>query len=375
MKKLLIQTKENKIFLVKVFDGQVVKTMAINLDKESIVGNIYVGKVEKVVKNSFAFVNIGHNKNAFININDPKEEKIKNIHQSDDILVQVLRDETDIKGASLTSEIVIRGTYLMAILAEKRLVGISKKITDKSTKKRLRKIGDNFKHSVIFRTESEFVDSDIIIEEYKNLEKQLDNIISTHQYVLAPKLILDQEQNGGFISKIDKFSSDCEKIYLTDNNLYEQLKDSSFFDKVELETTVDIFSFHYVKKQVDELFQTKVWLKSGGFLIIEYTEAFVIIDVNSGKNIKEKEKDSLAFNVNKEAVTEAFKQIELRNLSGIILIDLIDMKTHAHREQILHLAKELVKYDTDFTIHGLTTLGIMEITRKKRSDAIHLTLR
>lgn len=374
MKKLLILANENRIFFVKVFDGVIDSTFAINLDNFSIMGNIYVGKVTKVIKNSFAFVNINQSKNAFININDAKEERIKNVKEGDDILVQVVRDENGPKGAGLSSEILLKGKYVMVVHSENKVIGVSKKILSKSSKKRLKKLGDNFLYSVVFRTEAEDAKDEEILEEYGLIASKMDTILEKYKYQIAPKLILDQEQKGGFLGRTIKLSEDVEKIYINSKSFYDELKESELSDKVILDESPDLFSNHYVKKQIDELFHKKVWLKSGGFLIIEYTEAFVIIDVNTGKNVKEKDKELLFFNTNKEALTETIKQIELRNLSGIILIDLIDMRKQGHKDEIISLAKSLVKYDSDFSIHGLTNLGILEITRKKRNEPIYKTL-
>lgn len=374
MDKLLISSNNNKIFLVKVFDGKVVDTLAFDLLNRSILGNIYVGKVTKIVKDNFAFVNINHSKNAFININDKKEEKVKNVKEGDDILVQVVRDATDNKGPAVTSEIVIKGENLMIVYDYDKKIGVSKKILSKNVKKRLKKLGEKFSRSVIFRTEAEFASEEDILLEYDKLLVKLEELIEKHKYHLAPKLLVDQNKDGGIFKRVEEFSKDVETIFLCDENLYNDLKDTSLNEKLVLEKTNDIFCEHFVRKQVDEIFQKKVWLKSGGFIIIEYTEAFVIIDVNSGKNIKEKDKDQLSFNTNREAIVEIFNQIKLRNLSGIILVDLIDMKKSTHKDEILSMCKNIVKLDTDYTIHGLTSLGILEITKKKRSDPIYKTL-
>lgn len=374
MDKLLISSNNNKIFLVKVFDGKVVDTLAFDLLNRSILGNIYVGKVTKIVKDNFAFVNINHSKNAFININDKKEEKVKNVKEGDDILVQVVRDATDNKGPAVTSEIVIKGENLMIVYDYDKKIGVSKKILSKNVKKRLKKLGEKFSRSVIFRTEAEFASEEDILLEYDKLLVSLEELIEKHKYHLAPKLLVDQNKDGGIFKRVEEFSKDVETIFLCDENLYNDLKDTSLNEKLVLQKTNDIFCEHFVRKQVDEIFQKKVWLKSGGFIIIEYTEAFVIIDVNSGKNIKEKDKDQLSFNTNREAIVEIFNQIKLRNLSGIILVDLIDMKKSTHKDEILSMCKNIVKLDTDYTIHGLTSLGILEITKKKRSDPIYKTL-
>ncbi len=373
MKKLLISKKENKIFFVKSFDGEVVKTFAIDLDNVSKVGNIYVGKVETVIKNSFAFVNLGSGKNGFININDNKEQKLAKVKQGDDILVQVVRDETEIKGASLSSEIVLRGKYIMCVHGEDKQIGISKKITDTNLKKRLRKAANDFKYGVVFRTEAMFISKEEIINEYYELEKHLDSLLVKEKHELAPKLIFKQD-NADIVSKVLEMSNDCEKIIVNSEELYNDINVEELKDKLVYENVDDLHSEHFVKKQVDELFHKKVWLKSGAFLIIEYTEAFVIVDVNSGKNIKEKDKELLALKTNKEAIVKIVEQVSLRNLSGIILVDMIDMKDVNNKEEIVKYTESLVSKDTDFCIHGLTNLGILEITRRKRSEPIYKVL-
>lgn len=374
MNKLLIQKDCNKIFFAKSFDGDVIGTMAIDTDNVSIVGNIYVGKVDKVIKNSFAFVKIGMSKNAFININDKKEKSIESIKEGDDILVQVLRDQTEIKGANLSTEIVLKGQYIMVVHSFEKQVGVSKKITNTNVKKRLRKLGNTFKYGVVFRTEAEHILKEEIVEEYNNLEKQLDELLLKEKHELAPKLVYKKEDNYNVLSKVIELSSDCEEICVNDKGFYEELICNEINNKLIFNETKDIFSYHYVKKQIDEIFYKKIWLKSGGFLIIEYTEAFVVIDVNSGKSIKEKNKEILALKTNKEAILKIMDQIVLRNLSGIILIDLIDMKSDDNKKEIINFAKDLVNHDTDFSIHGLTNLGILEVTRKKRGEPLHKIL-
>ncbi len=374
MKKLLIQKNDNKIFFVKSIDNDVIGTMAIDTENTSIVGNIYVGKVNKVVKDSFAFVDIKQSKNAFININDKKEEAIKNIKSGDDILVQVVRDQSEIKGANLTSEIVLKGKYIMLVHAFEKQVGISKKIDNTNIKKRLRKLGSTFEYSCVFRTEAEFAEKEDIQAEYEVLKEKMDYMILQGRHEIAPKLVFEQNENFDVVGQIKQLSSDCDIICVNNQEFYEELTVQDFNHKLICEKTTDLFDFHNVRKQIDELFYQKVWLKSGGFLIIEYTEAFVIVDVNSGKNIKERDKERLAFNTNREAVEKLLDQVVLRNLSGIILVDLIDMKDENNKDEIVRFAKDLVSHDTDFTIHGLTNLGILEITRRKRSEPIYKIL-
>lgn len=374
MKKLLVQKNEDKIFFVKVFDGDVVHTSAIDLLNTSIVGNVYVGKVDKVIKDSFAFVDIKEEKNGFININDNKEVSIANVKSGQDILVQVLRDQTDIKGPSLTTEIVIRGKYLMVVFGEGKQVGVSKKITNTNVKKRLRKLGSAFKYGVVFRTEAEDVTKEELIFEYEQLSNKLDELVLKGSHELAPKLLYEQDSNSNIFAKVLELSKDVEEIYINNNELFTELSSTELSEKVKYDQSKDIFAEHFIKKQIDELFQTKVWLKSGAFLIIEYTEAFVIADVNSGKNIKERDKEYLAIKTNKESIKKLVEQIVLRNLSGIILVDLIDMKKQEHKDEIVKYAQELVSIDTDFNIHGLTNLGILEITRRKRSEPIYKIL-
>lgn len=373
MNKLLITKNENKVFFVKSFDSKVVKTRAVDTDNVSIVGNVYVGKVEKVIKNSFAFVNIGRERNAFININDNKEIKLENVKQGDDILVQVLRDENELKGASLTSEIVIRGKYIMCLHSIEKQIGISKKITDTNLKKKLRKIANDFNHSVIFRTEAKDADFEEIIEEYKELEKQLDSLLQKETFEKAPKCIYKQDENSNVLQNVYELINDIDVIITNNIDVYNELKTDESLN-IELDECVDLFSTHFIKKQIDELFHKKVWLKSGAFLIIEYTEAFVIIDVNSGKNIKEKDKELLALKTNKEAMQKIHEQVDLRNLSGIILVDMIDMKDFANKDELVKYSENVVKRDTDYTIHGLTNLGILEITKRKRSEPIYKIL-
>ncbi len=380
MKKLLVMKKNNSINIGRIEDGKLVNFTIYNKNNVSLAGNIYVGRVEKIVKNAFAFINIGEDKTGFLDLGDNKEKDLVtidgnkrkiNIKQGDTILVQVDKDGTDIKGPALTSEVSIKGNSILMIINKNKTIGVSKKISSGEKRKELKKLGKQFQYSVIFRTETENMEIDEIVKEYKELEIIRNSIVDKAQYEKPPKLI----KSGGndMLSIIQKMSNDIEAIYVGNDGSEEFFSSCELKDLVIVEDSVNIFSSHYVQKYVDELYKKKLWLKSGGFIIIEYTEACTVVDVNTGKNISGGDREKIIFKTNVEACYIIAEQMRLRNLSGIIIVDFVDMRIKENKGRLLEKMKKIVKNDkVPVEVHGLSNLGLMEITRKKTSESIKL---
>ncbi len=378
MNKLLVMKNKDFINIGRVEDGKLVDYKIFDKKKVSLVGNIYIGRVEKIVKNAFAFVNIGEEKSGFLDLGDNKERDLItidngkrkiNIKQGDTLLVQVDKDGTDIKGPALTSEISIRGNSIVVIMNKEKSIGVSKKIADMEKRKELKKLGKSFDKSVIFRTETESMDLNEIIEEYKNLELVYESIIKRSQYELPPKLM--ESGDNDVLSIIKRLDKNIESIYVGNDGCESLFDSTTYMDKVIVEDSVNIFSSHFIQKYVDELYKKKLWLKSGGFIIIEYTEACTVIDVNTGKNISGNDREKIIFKTNIEACYIIAEQMKLRNLSGIIIIDFVDMRIKENKSRLIEKMKKIVSRDkVPVEIHGLSNLGLMEVTRKKTNEPI-----
>ena len=339
------------------------------------IGDIFVGKVKKILPNKFAFIDLGYDKNVFLGVTDKKQKSlyvynektnkdVLNLKEGQDILVQIDKQGTDIKGASVTTNITLTGKYVVLLLNEKS-ISISKKIDDKEQREFLKSFANENlpeEYGVIFRTNCVGADTFDIKNEILDLIQKAKNLLEKANYIKAPtRLFFAKTEIEKII--IDILDKD-DKIITNSIDSYNNLK--NIFENVELyNDNLPIFEAYSIESKIEKAFNNKVWLKSGGFLVIDCVEAMTIIDVNTGKNITKKF-DDMIFKTNKEAIEQAAKEIRLRNISGIILIDLVDMKSEEHKKQLEQYMKQLAKKDRmPINIYPINELGIMQITRKK----------
>ena len=340
-------------------------TELIFQDKENKAcnGDIYIGRVDKILPSKFAFINIGENEPVFLQLNDKAEiENTKGIKQGQEILIQITREAFDEKRAAATTNISRAGKYCV-IVKDRGKTGISKKITDNDLRERLKKIADeNTKeeYSAVIRTGAKDAGEKEIKDEIISLTKELEEIENKGRYTKAPAVIY-KEVNPLNKAVRDLADDECV-IVINDKEEFENLDVS--WKNVELyEGNIPLFINYGIEKQIEKLFHRKIWLDCGGFIVIDETEAMNVIDVNSGKSIKVK--DSLK--INKEAAVEAARQIRLRNLNGMIIIDFINMKSkESYNELYRTLKSELLKDRISTHIVGMTELGLMQITREKK---------
>ncbi len=387
LKQLVIE-KNNKINKFILLEGSKLDDLIVeDTTKKSIVNNIYCGRVLNIVNKKFAFINIGLEKNAFLDLSDTKEQlqvedlgnkrKLK-LKQGDAVLVQVLKDATNEKGVAVTTQINLKGEYLAIFKAHENQIGISKKIKDIDERERLKKVGETLtkgQYSLIFRTNSENISEEEIEKDYLKLKDDIEKLFSQSDFVKPPALIKD-EKNGILASVKEILTDDTEKIISNDENILNELKDN-----INIETE-HMYGEQYLKflqvadKQIDKLFNKSVWLKSGGFIVIEETEACVVIDVNTSRSVKTKQHKEIALKTNKEAVDEIAKQLKFRNLCGMIIIDFIDMRQYKQKDELLKYAKYVFNKDRTKTfVVNITELGLMQLTRKKTREPISRILK
>jgi len=382
MKELIVYKNNEKKNIMLVQNGILVENHIEYEKNKTIEGNIYIGKVQNVFQGmQAAFVNIGKNKNAFIHLKDilPKQDVVKNgkqtitenikdiIKPGDPILVEIKRDSTSKKGARVSTHISLTGRFIV-LLPNSPFITISQKITDEQERARLTEITKKYipkDMGAIVRT----VSNNAAEENIKNdIERMLEkwNKIVSEGVEGYPKLVYD---TGGILFKIltDLIDSDLEKISVNDaddyNFIKQYLEESDVNIKIEMNN--DVLNLHDLEKQLDRAENRKIWLKCGGFITIDKTEALTAIDVNSGKYVGDKNLESTAYTVNKEAAIEIAKQLRLRDIGGIVIIDFIDMYNKENLEKIIDKMKEETKKDrSKVQVEGFTKLSLMELTRK-----------
>ena len=376
-----ISNEENLILLLE--DGILIEKHLENSNNKNIEGNIYIGKVQNVLPGLEAtFVNIGKNKNAFISVNDilPKKDVLKEeednkkvsinklVRPGDPLLVQVKKDSCMKKGVRLTTHLKIPGRFVV-LCPNTPFVTVSGKITDK---KKREELIDFIKqelpkeYGAIVRTNAVNVEKEEIIIDIKNLLKFWEDVnkVEIDNY---PKKVYD---TGGIIRKllIDVIDDSLEKIIVEDEKLEEQILYYLKFLNKDIKVEVDKENILYnynLDRQLKKIDDRKIWLKSGGFITIDKTEALTAIDVNTGKSIGKDDLEETIYNVNYEATIEIAKQLRLRDIGGIIIIDYIDMHIEENKEKICKQLKEEAKKDrSKVQIEGFTKLNLMELTRK-----------
>ena len=354
-------------------------------------GNIYIGIVKDVIKGmQAAFVDIGTEKNSFIHLKDllPKIDETKNnvknekssnieinqiIKKNDTILVQVKKDSNALKGARVSTHINLPSKYI-ALMPDTDIITASQKIEDKKEQERLIKlVKENITsgNGAIIRTSAIGKEKEII-EDIKYIESKWKKIKEKYQQeakTKEPKLIYKSEN---IIEKmtLDLPDNSLQRILTNDEKEYNRLlklqKENAYLQKAKIEfKKEEILDIYDTKKQIEKLQNRKVWLKCGGFITIDKTEALTAIDVNTGKYTGTKDVEQTIYKVNEEATIEITKQLRLRDIGGIIIIDYIDMNNNENKEKIQKLLIENLKNDRAKTqVEGFTKLDLMEMTRK-----------
>ena len=358
-------------------------------------GNIYIGIVKDIVEGmQSAFVDIGTEKNSFIHLKDAlpkvdeKKEKLdtsvsikKIVKPNQKILVQVKKDSNDKKGARVSTHINLPSKYIV-LLPNTDIVTISQKIEDKKEQERLLKIvKENLSsgNGAIIRTSAEGKEKEII-EDIKNIEEKWKKItkINVDLNSNKPQLLYKSED---IIEKmlIDLTEKNIEKIVVNEKqekeNLEKLIQGNKEYKDIKIELKEDerknkkekekFFNIYDLEKQIKKSKNRKIWLKCGGFITIDKTEALTAIDVNTGKYTGNKNLEQTILKVNKEATVEIAKQMRLRDIGGIIIVDYIDMLKKEDKEEIVELLKKELKKDrTKTQVEGFTKLDLMEITRK-----------
>lgn len=436
-KEILISSAINEIRIAITEDGRLAEYFVELPEKEKFVGNIYLGKVDRILPSlNAAFINIGLPQNAFLHFSDvddrfgqfffdDEEKSLENINSSEGsysqsnstsvideiekllanfnkngvnkekktrkaretklnyniglkegqlIPVQVVREAFSTKGVKVSTRLSIPGRYVV-LVPNFKIIGVSRKISSIEERKRLRTIVKEFvngEYGCIIRTAATGIsreelenDWQKLIETWKKIQKKIESnsipVLLFKDFELTTSIIRDL-----FREDVNKVIVDTKKLF---KEISEYLMEHSpqFLSKVELyRGKIPLFDFYNLEKEIEQTYKRKVNLQNGGSIIIDQTEAMFIIDVNSGKFVNEVTHEDNAFKTNIEAVEEIARQIRLRDLSGMIIIDFIDMHDPSHRKKIFSAMKKALRRDRAKTVvFPLTQLSLMQITRQR----------
>ena len=367
----------------------------VNTRREATLGNIYKGVITRVEPSLQAvFVDYGADRNGFLSINDVhpsyfpesfegarRRPRIQDVFKKDDhVIVQVNKEERYKKGASLTTNISLAGRYLV-LMPGTDLCGVSRKIEDEDERKKLKEIlkqlkfpenmGFIIRTAGMGRTKTELVrDLEYLLKLWQSIEKNMAD-------ALAPAL-LHREHDLVIRSIREHYSPDVGEILVDEKEVFRKVRE--FFHQVmpRYEKLVKLyqekrplFNKYQLEEQVEQVYSKRIKLKSGGTIIIEPTEAMVTIDVNSGGATKEKDIEETAFKVNMEAAPEVARQLRLRDLGGIIVIDFIDMSQIKHRQEVEKALKAELKRDRAKTkALRISSLGLVELSRQRLKSSL-----
>ncbi|MBQ2836351.1 MAG: Rne/Rng family ribonuclease [Clostridia bacterium] len=385
MIELIVNKKQNSKMIAAIENGKLVEIYEEDEKKqaERKEGNIYLGLVKDIIPGmQAAFIDIGTEKTSFIHVKDvipqvdEKVQKrvdvdIKNaVKPKQKILVQIQKDSNDKKGARTSTHIKLTGKYVI-LMPNTNIVTISQKIVDEKEKERLLKTikeklpentGAILRTAAEKKSEKELIkDLEQLINKWQKIKTKFDNEGENPQLLyrspcIIEKMILDMPEN-----KIGKIEVNDKKEYDEIKSILEDLQESN----IKLELQQNLLEKYELEKQIEKSRQRKIWLNCGGFITIDTTEALVAIDVNSGKFTGKSSLEDTVYKVNYEATVEIAKQLRLRDIGGIIIIDYIDMQKQENKDKIEKLLKETLKQDRAKTqVEGFTKLNLMELTRK-----------
>lgn len=392
MREIIIDNTDEKSIITLVENSIVTEKYEEDFNKKRIEGNIYLGKIQRVLPGLQAvFVDIGNNRNAFLHIKDivpkvsnetgNKNENFEDIDIKEyvkvgmPVIVQVKKDQIMQKGPRVSTHINMPGRFVV-IMPGTKFITVSQKVENKEEINRLKEIvkknlnkdlGIIIRTSAIGKNEKEIKeDMNEVIAKleavYSNLEK-LENeknfepkLLYTNNRVID-RLLVDMMDRG-----INKIIVNTEYMYNYIENILKKMKQHDFI-KIELKNNV--FDVYDIKKQLEKIENRKIWLKCGGFITIDKTEALIAIDVNSGKYTGKESLEQTVLKVNKEASAEIAKQLRLRDIGGIIIIDYIDMEKEESKKQVIKELEDNLKKDRSKTqILEFTKLNLLEMTRK-----------
>jgi len=392
-----VSTVETRIALLD--DGLLLEYYLERPEENSLVGHIYKAKVLNLISGlKAAFVSIGGDRNGFLPLNEIPFEEFSELFETDveleheyrpeqiqlkknqEIIVQVTKDSYGIKGPRVTSYISIPGRYVVLLINAKN-IGVSRKVRHRRERETLFKIGKQIKPDgmgLIIRTAAARARPDEIKREVQVLKRNWEKDLQRARDP-APTLIY-REPDVVIKTVRDLFNNEIRNLYIDSDSEYKKIQHYLGIVSPRMRSRVrlysdpqPIFQKFNIEEQLKDLQVRKIWLLSGGYIVIDQTEALVAIDVNTGKSSKEKQAEKLAFSTNLEALKEIARQLRLRDIGGLVVVDLIDLEKKDNIKRMLSEFKSLIRDDrARFRIGGISEFGLFEFTRERsRASVTH----
>ncbi len=390
MNKLIITKWNDRALTARFDEGECRALFLESEDRQSLLGNIYIGKVKNIVKNiGAAFIDLGGIMGYYSLADNPVPvyadgRKTGNaLRPGDELIVQIARDAVKSKEPTLTCCLNFPGKYTVVTMGKTQL-GFSGKIHDERWKEQVKErlqIFKNERYGIIVRTNAYGIDAEKIEEEVKQLSLHMESVLTRAKSRTCYSLI--QSGNPSYIQSL-RDTPQLKEIVTDIPEYWQQIKDyleeKQPADQEKLilydDPLLPLIKLCSLESVIKTAAGSRVWLRSGGYLVIEPTEALTVIDVNSGKFSGKKTQAETILKINLEAAKEAARQISLRNLSGIILIDFIDMEDESSRDELLSvLRREFMRDPVKTVLVDITKLGLVEITRKKVRKPWHEMVR
>jgi ribonuclease G len=428
-KEIIINASDNVQRVAIVEDGKLAELFIESDEKERMVGDVYLGTVAKVMPGiQAAFIDIGLKQDAFLHYSDvsdafrqlrpehteksissvvddengiadegagesrqeakpPRRRRrppsIVTLSRGQELIVQIFKEPVGSKGVRVTTEVALPGRFLV-LMPYDEVIGVSRKIQSFKEKRRLRRIVRSMlpgRFGVIIRTVAEGKSEDVLRAHLESLILSWREIERTMKKSNAPALIY-KDMNSSTSTIRDLFSEEVRRVAVDSRRMYREIR--AYLNLVAPQK-VDVLEFHSgrepifdtygIEKQIEQSMSRKVWLKSGGYLIIEHTEAMKVIDVNSGRYAAKREQEQNSLRTNIEAAREIARQIRLRDLGGIIVIDFIDMEQEENRRKLFEeLRREMRRDRAKFTVLPVTEFGLIQITRQRERESVQMSL-
>lgn len=389
--KLVITEKAGIICYGYFQDGIPIELYCEPKEQQSILGNIYAARVERIAEGIHgAFLEIGDKQKCYYSLSTEQPIKLSPGHEGklyggDIILIQITKDAVKTKLPVGTGNISLNGKYFVFTLIDKR-TGISKKIRNVSERERLEALTQKYmqeEYGIVVRTNAAGVSEEILVQELELLQLRYEELMRKAK-IATGKTLLYREPPY-YITLAKELPARALDEILTDNTeifaeLREYYKQTAMFDTTKIsfyEDNYSLYNLYRFAHYYEEAYGKYVWLKSGASLVIEHTEAMTVIDVNTGSVLKKKyQEDTLFYQINREAAKEIARQLRLRNISGIIMIDFINMKNTTQKERLLALLDSECKKDrVHCNVLDMTVLNLVEMTRSKARKPLHEQIR
>lgn len=388
-KELLINYGPHESRLAIMEDGQLVEFYITHEDEDQAAGNIYKGRVENVLPGMrAAFVNLGLEKNAFLYVDDAHAEdrdrkKSRSIQDvlkvGQEVVVQIAKEPIGNKGARVTTDISLPGRFLV-LTPYSETVGVSRRIDSERERDRLREMAEKMRPKgmgLIVRTVAEGTSQRALMRDLAYLRRVWSRVRHKSRTSKAPSML---HREAGLIARslrdhldesVDRFIIDDPHAFMKARELAQSLS-PGLKNRIELyQGTVPLFEARGIEAELDRALKRRVWLKCGGYLVIDETEALTVIDVNTGKNVGTTDLSDTVLATNKEAAVEIARQLRLRDISGIVVVDFIDMENETDQTDVIKTFQKALRDDrTRVTVLGLTRLGLLEMTRKKVRESL-----